>query len=170
MSVSQPCKLGILLLLTRRARWPDFFPAPRSLLARQFRTYRRGAFYSAIKFHDFLNLATDYWTFCSLCIWTLTKLLRIRLKSSFSYIFLIISYLHAIHHRQNLNFLKLFCLEDGKKCQRPSKPFWGDPILPGMTGFLHFFSSFMLWRMSAKPILSPKMTYVFSWPTNVTTY
>ena len=31
-----------------------------ALEAQQFRTYRRGAFYSAIKFHDFLNLATDY--------------------------------------------------------------------------------------------------------------
>ena len=28
--------------------------------ARQFRTYRRGAFQSAIKLHDFLYLATDY--------------------------------------------------------------------------------------------------------------
>ena len=31
------------------------------------------------------------------------------------------TYVHAIHHCQNLNFSKLFCLEDGKKCQIPAK-------------------------------------------------
>ena len=34
----------------------------------------------------------------------------------------------------------------------------GSPILPGLSGFFHFFSVFMLYRMSAKSILSPKMT------------
>ena len=61
-----------------------------------------------------LHLASAYYQLRTLCIWSLTKLLRIGLKSPF-FIHRIIIYIHAIHHRQILNFLKLFCLEDGKK-------------------------------------------------------
>ena len=46
-----------------------------------------------------------------------------RLKTPFSYIYRTIIYIHAIHHGKNLNFSKLFGLEDGKKCQIPVKPF-----------------------------------------------
>ena len=60
-------------------------------------------------------LATAHWQFCTLCTWSLTNLLRTRLKSPFSYINRTIIYVHAMHHRQNLNFSKLFRLEDGKK-------------------------------------------------------
>ena len=70
---------------------------------------------SAPEMHDSLYLAIAYRKFCMLCIWFLTKLLRIRLKSPFSYIFRTISYLHAIYHRQNLNFSKMSRLEDEKK-------------------------------------------------------
>ena len=110
--------------------------------SRQFWTYRRGAFYSALEIHNSLYLATAYWQFCTVCILSLTKLLRIRLKLPFSYIYRTIIYVHAIYHCQLLNFSKLFCLEDGKKCQRPGKLFWGSPILPGMSGFLHFSFQF----------------------------
>ena len=86
------------------------------------RTYQRGAFYSAFEIHDFLYLATACWQFCTLCIWFLTKLLWIRLKSPSSYICRKIIYVHAMYHRQKLNFSSLFCLEDGKKYQRTGKP------------------------------------------------
>ena len=36
-----------------------------------------------------------------------TKLLRMRLKSPFSYTYRTVIYVHAIYHRQNLNFLKI---------------------------------------------------------------
>ena len=93
----------------------------------------------------FLYLATDYWTFCSLCIWSLTKLLRIRLKSPFSYIYRTISYLHAIYYRQNLNFSKLFCLEDWKKTGiEPANRPGGVQYYPECQRFTSFFQVFML--------------------------
>ena len=66
--------------------------------------YRRGAFYSALEICNSSYLATAYWRFRTLCIWSLTKLLRIRLKSPFSYIYRTFIYVHAIRHRLNLNF------------------------------------------------------------------
>ena len=57
---------------------------------------------------------TAYWQFHTLCIWSLTKLLQTRLKSPFSYIYHTIIYVNAILHCQNLNFSKLFGLEDEK--------------------------------------------------------
>ena len=88
----------------------------------------------------FCILSDRFLQFRTLCIWSLTKLLWIRLKSPFSYIYRAIIYVHAIHHRQILNFSKLFRLEDGKKCQKPGKPFWVSLILPRMSGFYIFFS------------------------------
>ena len=88
------------------------------LKTRPIWTYQRGAFYLALNLHDSLHLATAYWQFRTLCIWSLPKLLRIRIKSPFSYIYCTSIYVHAILHRQNLNFSTLFRLEDGKKCPR----------------------------------------------------
>ena len=39
------------------------------------------------------------------------------------YIVPLSTYVHAIHHYQNLKFSKLFGLEDGNKCQIPAKSF-----------------------------------------------
>ena len=112
---------------------------PSSSPSRQFRTYRRGAFYLALEIHDSLYLATAYWQFRTLCIWSLTNLLQTRLKSPLVYIYRTIIYVHTIHHRQNLNFSKLFGLEDGKQCQIPAKSFWGSPMLTRNSGIWHFF-------------------------------
>ena len=57
------------------------------LAARPIWTYRGSAFYSALEIQNSLYLAAAYWRFCTLYIWSLTKLLRIRLKSPFSYIY-----------------------------------------------------------------------------------
>ena len=70
------------------------------------RTFQRMAFYSTLNIHDSLHLVTAYWQFGTLCIWSLTKMLRIGLKSPFSYIYRITIYVHAIHHRQKVNFSK----------------------------------------------------------------
>ena len=107
----------------------------------------------------FLHLATTYWQFCTLCIWSLTQLHRIRPTAPFSYIYRTLVYIHAIFQGKKLNFSKSFRLDDGKKCQRPVKLFWGTPVLHRMSGFLHFFSFFMLYRMSEKSILPPKMMH-----------
>ena len=60
---------------------------PKPILAQPTWTYRRRAFYSALNPHDPLHLVTAYWQFCTPCIWSLTNLLPIRLKSPFSYIY-----------------------------------------------------------------------------------
>ena len=65
--------------------------------ARHIRTYQRGVFYSALNSHNSLHLATAYWKFCTLCIWSLTKLLQTRLKSPFSYIYRAYNYLDTCH-------------------------------------------------------------------------
>ena len=100
------------------------------------KTFQNGCSSGAIE----TSLMPPVSTFCSLCIWSLTKLLQIKLKSPFSYIYRTVSYLHAIYYRQNLNFSKLFCLEDEKKCQRPGKSFWGSPIQRDFRGFFTFSS------------------------------
>ena len=69
-----------------------------------------------------------------------TKLLRVRLKSPFSYIYCTIIYTHAIHHRQNLNFSKLFCLKDGKSVKDLANRSEGVKSYPECQGFYTFFS------------------------------
>ena len=57
-------------------------------------------------------------------------------------VFLHISYIYLrTCHPSSPKFelLKIVLPGRCKKCQRPGKPFWGSPILPGMSGFLHFF-------------------------------
>ena len=75
-------------------------------------TYQRGVFYSALNLHESLHLATAYRHFCTLCIWSLTKLLQTRLKALLSYISRTIIYVDAFHYHQNLNVSKIFGLED----------------------------------------------------------
>ena len=107
----------------------------------------------------FLYLATAYWQFRTLCIWSLTKLLQIRLKSSFSYVYRTIIYVHAINHRQNLNFSKLFRLEDDKKVSKTRQTVLRKSNSTQNVRDFTLFSFFMLYRMSAKSNLLPKMTH-----------
>ena len=71
-----------------------------------------------------------------------------------------IIYVHAIHHRQKLDFSKLFGLEDGEKSVKylPNHS-EGVQYYPEFEVFDTFFSVFMLYRVSVKSILPPKMTY-----------
>ena len=104
-----------------------------------------------------LHLASAYYQLRTLCIWSLTKLLRIGLKSPF-FIHRIIIYIHAIHHRQILNFLKLFGLEDGKGVKHLPNRSEGVQCYPKLEVFDTFFIFHAL-QMLAKSILSPKMTH-----------
>ena len=124
--------------------------------------YTRGVhFIRPSKCTIFLYLATAYWQFCKLCIRSLTTLLRTRLKSLFSYIYRAIIYVHVILHRQNLNFSKLFDLEDGKVSNTCQTVLRGSSATRN-SRYLPLLSVFMLCRMLEKPILPPKMTDFFS--------
>ena len=76
-----------------------------------------------------------------------------------TYIVLTIIYVHVIHHRQNLNFSKLFRLEDGKSVKYLANRSEGVQYNPECQGFYTFFSVFMLYRMLATSIPPPKMTH-----------